>query len=516
MNLLKPDSPPMQFLSTLADIIILNLLFVICSIPVVTFGAAFSAKYYVAMKIMKGEDSGVIVPFFKAFKRNFRQATVVWFILIIGIALILLDWRWVIVSGWSTTPFFYKFGVIVMSVFVWLMTITIFPLIARYEMKISELFKGALILIIIRFIPLILVTLFMIASVIACIWYSQWFPLIYVFCSTAITYFLCRVFIKQFDKLEKNQSEKAQDAEGQSEGTPEEGEWDYKVDTALEADGGPDAAPQPAEDKVLSEDMDSTALAKSKMEAKDLEEDLDKPQEDAEEDKSGNKLTRFIRQEKKNMRGLSSQQKVVYFVRHYLPAILVVVLAITAIAWYASDIYKSKMNVVSGGLINAAVSDEGRKYATTDFLAWGGYGKGRTAELLDTDLNFKNDLDYQERYLDIAFRASILTGAYDYLIMREDAVYNYSTPDYFQDLSELLDISKFSESDLYYYEPTDKEKENGADDERSLLAVKLTDEIKQNLGLSPDHTYYIAFAYPNASDDFDNYTKFIEYLFGDK
>ena len=75
MNFLKPDSPVMNFISTIVDIIILNLLFVICSIPIVTFGAAYSAKYYVAMKIMRGEDTGTIIPFFKAFARNFKQAT---------------------------------------------------------------------------------------------------------------------------------------------------------------------------------------------------------------------------------------------------------------------------------------------------------------------------------------------------------------------------------------------------------------------------------------------------------
>ena len=87
MNFLKPDSPVMNFLSILADLIILNLLFIICSLPIVTFGAAYSAKYYVAMKIMRGEDTGTIIPFFKAFGRNFKQATVSWMIMLLAIAL---------------------------------------------------------------------------------------------------------------------------------------------------------------------------------------------------------------------------------------------------------------------------------------------------------------------------------------------------------------------------------------------------------------------------------------------
>jgi 16S rRNA G966 N2-methylase RsmD len=88
------------------------------------------------------------------------------------------------------------------------MTIAIFPTIARYEMKIPEYFKAAFILVIIKFIPLILILAFFLGSVVACLWYAQWFPLIYVFCSTSLTYFICLVMIKQFDKLEKNQAEK--------------------------------------------------------------------------------------------------------------------------------------------------------------------------------------------------------------------------------------------------------------------------------------------------------------------
>ena len=111
MNFLKPDSPVMNLLSTIADLIVLNLLFVICSLPVITFGAAYSAKYYVAMKIVRGEDNGVIVPFFKAFIRNFKQSTAVWLIMIVAIALITLDWRWISYNGWANTALPYKIGI---------------------------------------------------------------------------------------------------------------------------------------------------------------------------------------------------------------------------------------------------------------------------------------------------------------------------------------------------------------------------------------------------------------------
>ena len=55
-----------------ADMIILNLLTLVLSIPIVTFGAAYTAKYYVSMKIVRGDEGTLFKPYFKAFKENQR------------------------------------------------------------------------------------------------------------------------------------------------------------------------------------------------------------------------------------------------------------------------------------------------------------------------------------------------------------------------------------------------------------------------------------------------------------
>ena len=176
MNFLKPDSPLMRLISKIADLIVLNILTVICSIPIITIGAAQAANYNVAMKVVKDEDNGVIVPYFKAFKRNFVQATLAWLALAAAIFLLVIDWRWIIMSGWGSTAFIYKLGVIVMTLFVALVTMSIFPVISRYEMKMMEYFKAALMIAVIRFIPLVLLAAFAVGSVLACIWYARWFP----------------------------------------------------------------------------------------------------------------------------------------------------------------------------------------------------------------------------------------------------------------------------------------------------------------------------------------------------
>ena len=56
----------------------LNLLWLACSLPVLTAGAATTALYSVTLKLVSGEDGHLTRRFFRAFRENFRQATVLW------------------------------------------------------------------------------------------------------------------------------------------------------------------------------------------------------------------------------------------------------------------------------------------------------------------------------------------------------------------------------------------------------------------------------------------------------
>src|SRR5699024_12157957 len=51
----------------------LNLLWLICSIPIFTIGASTSALYSVTLKIARNEDVIIHRQFFKAFRENFRS-----------------------------------------------------------------------------------------------------------------------------------------------------------------------------------------------------------------------------------------------------------------------------------------------------------------------------------------------------------------------------------------------------------------------------------------------------------
>ena len=85
MKIFDLDSPLMNVLNKMADLMWLNILTLICCIPIITAGAALTSMHYVALKIVRNEESYITRNFFKSFKTNFRQATVIWLLLLLGL-----------------------------------------------------------------------------------------------------------------------------------------------------------------------------------------------------------------------------------------------------------------------------------------------------------------------------------------------------------------------------------------------------------------------------------------------
>ena len=78
------DSPMMQILMYIGDLIILNILYLLCCIPVFTIGAA-QAGLYTAIRVLndKEDDSSAAAAFFRGFKNGFGTVTLSWGLLAI-------------------------------------------------------------------------------------------------------------------------------------------------------------------------------------------------------------------------------------------------------------------------------------------------------------------------------------------------------------------------------------------------------------------------------------------------
>ncbi len=85
------DSPLVRFLNKVADLLWLNILTILCCIPIITAGAAFTALHYCCLKLVRGEEGYITKDFFKSFKLNFKQSTIIWLIVLLTGAILAFD-----------------------------------------------------------------------------------------------------------------------------------------------------------------------------------------------------------------------------------------------------------------------------------------------------------------------------------------------------------------------------------------------------------------------------------------
>lgn len=107
------DNPVWRFIGKFWDVIILSFLWGICSIPIFTVGASTTAMYYVTLKLVRDEDGYTVRSFFKSFKENFKQATVIWLIML-AVGLILGGDLWFFLKVFHGDP---KFRSVMIAIF---------------------------------------------------------------------------------------------------------------------------------------------------------------------------------------------------------------------------------------------------------------------------------------------------------------------------------------------------------------------------------------------------------------
>ena len=203
MGVFRYDSDLMLGIGRVADLAWLNILCFICSIPVFTFGAAVTAKYYVGMKLERGETVGVTKTFFHAFKVNFLEDLKATLILFCIYAFFGADWFLIIRSNASGMQTIFTGMLGIFSVMVLLITFCIFPMIARFQMTTFDSFRNALVFGVVHFPRVALGILMSVAPLVISIWYYKWAWLIWLFIATFALYYNSKFFVKSFDKLEE-------------------------------------------------------------------------------------------------------------------------------------------------------------------------------------------------------------------------------------------------------------------------------------------------------------------------
>lgn len=144
MNIFSSDGWFSRIFGTIGDIIIVNFLFIICSIPIVTMGASMSAMYYTLLKKQRtGEYGGIVKTFFKGFKDNFKQSTIAWILFLLVSFIFSMDFNLFGKGGPQENSAMY-YTCVVLFILTCFIAIYLFPVICAFENTLKNLILQAI------------------------------------------------------------------------------------------------------------------------------------------------------------------------------------------------------------------------------------------------------------------------------------------------------------------------------------------------------------------------------------
>lgn len=144
-GLFNLDSPIMRFLSKVCDLMILNVMCIICCLPIVTAGASITALYTITMKMVRGEESYIFKGFLKSFKENFKQSTIIWLIMAVLGIFVFVDYQAASLLPENMSNIF-RVLIGALIIFYLMILSYIFPYTARFENNIKNIFKNSLLI----------------------------------------------------------------------------------------------------------------------------------------------------------------------------------------------------------------------------------------------------------------------------------------------------------------------------------------------------------------------------------
>lgn len=203
MSIFKIGSPIFNGLSRIFDILLLNFLWILCSIPIITIGTSTTALYYCMMKINREKDSGIIEMFFRSFRQNFKQGCILTIIFISSGIFLYVDIQACKAIGGALENIITV--ILLVLVVIWgIMISYTFPLLAQFDNTLINTLKNSLLLAISNIKKT--VPIFILNAVPVVLFFGL--PYAFVFCipllltfgAALISFFNSKILISVFDK----------------------------------------------------------------------------------------------------------------------------------------------------------------------------------------------------------------------------------------------------------------------------------------------------------------------------
>lgn len=201
-----------RFLTIAGDLMALNALWLVCSIPIITIGPSTCALYKVCLKLAKDGSCPVLKTFFSAFKESFKQSLIIGAFSIFVIITLYSDVNYILAVEGTIQKIFIVVAIIVTAMLLIVITYGN-GLIANYENSLKNhiinAFKLAfvnpietILIWIIILLPFGLAYLFFVNELVAdVILYLGWFIIMYL--ASLPVYLISRILTKVFTKIEK-------------------------------------------------------------------------------------------------------------------------------------------------------------------------------------------------------------------------------------------------------------------------------------------------------------------------
>lgn len=205
MNIFNMDNAFYRAIAKMVDLVWLNILTVLCSIPIVTAGASLTAMYYVGLRMVKNEEGSITKNFFRAFKLNFKKSTIIWLVALFVLLFYSCDMNILkqgIMDAYGNLKTVVMVTVSALMIFVYLILCYIFPLVARYENNIRRTVKNGFLLMF-AFFPRTLCMGVMYLFPIALMLLSDYFIFFWLFWGISFpAYLCCQLLVRIFEKTE--------------------------------------------------------------------------------------------------------------------------------------------------------------------------------------------------------------------------------------------------------------------------------------------------------------------------
>lgn len=212
-SLFDPDRLVWRGISSGMDLVYVSVLWLLCSIPVITIGAATTALYDTVVHCVRRREEGIVARFFNTFRAEFKTATLSWLMWLAGIGLCALLAVYLLANGEGTQGFLFRVNLVVALVVVIGSLVWVFPVLSRFTMGFGGLNLAAVKLVFSHLPATLVMGALTLLSGLAC--YVWLYPALLL---PGLAALLNSLYVENiFQKLTENQRTEDEETEGKTD-----------------------------------------------------------------------------------------------------------------------------------------------------------------------------------------------------------------------------------------------------------------------------------------------------------